>query len=226
MNIPEYKLVVDVTNQSSSYGNSRVYRFKLKDDTTMLRIKQTPFPECCGVALLSNYSCDPELGVEGFNKCLSMLLHDLTLNDRFSKVLIFNNADNRLTRLFMSHPKAIVGETFRNRRTDNMLISVEYSLELPEELKSHNFASLDSEDPRQGVYWSSDEDLESPLDSVSVEEVEEFERLATEHAEQHQNTIVSRGDQIGQIKSTSRFNYKAYSSDELYQVLEDIYNGK
>jgi hypothetical protein len=150
MNIPEYKMDVTVTNKSSNYGNSRVYRFIDSESLTYFRLTQTPFPECCGVAIFSNYSCEPEMTVEEFNKCLSMIFQDMMLNDRFSKVLVYTNVDNRLTRLFCEYPGAVIGEKFRNRRSGNMLTSVEFDIYLPEELKSTQFRD-DSNSSLRGI---------------------------------------------------------------------------
>lgn len=126
-----FEMKVSFIDRSKSYGDSRLYLFSHPDHGNVFRVTQCPFPECCGVAILKNFSVSQELKVEEFNECMGQLVQDLQKNDLFSKIVLFTNTMHYITKLFGNYPGMFISEKFVNRRTCNELVGMELSL-IPE----------------------------------------------------------------------------------------------
>ena len=121
------KLDIKVTDRNRSYGDSRVYRYLINGESA-LRFDQIPYPECCGIAIIKNFSANSDISKVDFIDAINKFIVDMQENDAFSKVLFYTNAGSNGDRLFSQIPNVIILDSFRNKRSGNILIGFEIDL--------------------------------------------------------------------------------------------------
>jgi hypothetical protein len=125
----EVKMECEVLNRSRAYGDSRKFYYKIGNEPVMA-VEQIPFPNCCGVAILHNFSVDLNSTQEMMNDFLDYTVSELKANDQFSKILIYTAENNgRKMKLVENYPNAEIGEKFVNFRTKNLLTTIEINIE-------------------------------------------------------------------------------------------------
>lgn len=123
------KLDIQVTNKSSAYGDSRIYRYLINSES-VLRFDQIPYPECCGIAIIKNFSANSNISKSDFLDAMDKFILNIQENDRFSKILFYTNAESIGGQLFSQIPNVIILDSFKNNRSGNTLIGFE--IDLPE----------------------------------------------------------------------------------------------
>lgn len=121
------KLDIQVTDRNRSYGDSRVYRYLINGESA-LRFDQIPYPECCGIAIIKNFSANSDISKVDFIDAINKFIVDMQENDAFSKVLFYTNAGSNGDRLFSQIPDIVVLDPFKNRRSGNTLVGFEIDL--------------------------------------------------------------------------------------------------
>lgn len=170
------ELDIKVTNRSNAYGNDRTYRYLINGESVM-RFDQIPFPECCGIAIIKNFSANGDLSKADFLDAMGKFIADIKSNDRFSKVLFYTNIGSNGEKLFSQLPNSIILDPFKNRRSGNTLIGFE--IDLLEKSANVSWRSVDLGDD-EDVDEEYDEDEEESLDETM--EVFDEEARAQEHA--------------------------------------------
>lgn len=123
----ENKLDITITNKCSSYGNSRIYRYRVGDES-VLRFDQIPYPECCGITIIKNFSANSSMSKTDFLDAMDKFIKDQQDNDRFSKALFYTTADSTGAKLFSMINGITILDQFKNKRSGNMLIGFEIDL--------------------------------------------------------------------------------------------------
>lgn len=134
------ELDIQITDRSNAYGNSRIYRYRINGES-VLRFDQIPYPECCGIAIIKNFSANGDMSKADFLDTMDGFIKDMQKNDRFSKVLFYTNAGSNGDRLFSQIPDVIVLDPFKNRRSGNTLVGFE--IDLLEKSSREGWHSLD-----------------------------------------------------------------------------------
>lgn len=135
------KLDIQVTDRNRSYGDSRVYRYLINGESA-LRFDQIPYPECCGIAIIKNFSANSDISKVDFIDAINKFIVDMQENDAFSKVLFYTNAGSNGDRLFSQIPDVVVLDPFKNMRSGNTLVGFEIDL-LGKESTREGWRSLD-----------------------------------------------------------------------------------
>ena len=186
----KFKLEVEYTKKDSSYGHSRKYRIADDKNNTMLRLSQSPFPDCCGVAILHNLSSN-EMKTSDFIQCLDLIIEDLNKNDKFAKILHYNTIDSRVFKMMSRHPLALVCDAFRNRRSGNRICCIE----IPIETKSMNI--IDRIAP---PFWNTDDfdpdDLDEDIYNSWNRNEMSFEDAVAQHLERHPDYFEPQGEPV------------------------------
>ena len=123
----ENELDITITNRDVSYGNSRVYSYKVNGEY-VLRFDQIPYPECCGIAIIKNFSANGDMQKADFLDAMDQFLADIKKNDRFSKVLFYTNAGSNGDRMFSMINEITILDPFKNKRSGNILVGFEIDL--------------------------------------------------------------------------------------------------
>lgn len=121
------ELDITITDRNSSYGDSRIYRYKVNGES-VLRFDQIPYPECCGIAIIKNFSCNSDLSKADFTEAMTKFTEDLVANDRFSRVLFYTTRGSNGDRYFQQFDGITILDSFQNRRSGNMLVGFEIDL--------------------------------------------------------------------------------------------------
>ena len=123
----ENELDITITDRDGSYGNSRVYSYKVNGEY-VLRFDQIPYPECCGIAIIKNFSANGDMQKADFLDAMDQFLADIKKNDRFSKVLFYTNAGSNGDRMFSMINEITILDPFKNKRSGNTLVGFEIDL--------------------------------------------------------------------------------------------------
>ena len=110
----------------------------------MLRFEQIPYPECCGIAIIKNFSANGDMQKADFLDAMDQFLADIKKNDRFSKVLFYTNAGSNGDRMFSMINEITILDPFKNKRSGNTLIGFE--IDLLERSNDSNWRSSDQLD--------------------------------------------------------------------------------
>lgn len=137
------ELDITITDRNRSYGDSRVYRYKINGESA-LRFDQIPYPECCGIAIIKNFSANSDISKVDFIDAINKFIVDMQENDAFSKVLFYTNAGSNGDRLFSQIPNVIILDSFKNKRSGNTLVGFE--IDLLEKKSREGWHSLDLDD--------------------------------------------------------------------------------
>lgn len=121
------KLDIQVTDRNRSYGDSRIYRYKINGES-VLRFDQIPYPECCGIAIIKNFSANGDMQKADFLDAMDQFLADIKKNDRYSKVLFYTNAGSNGDRMFSMINGITILDPFKNKRSGNTLVGFEIDL--------------------------------------------------------------------------------------------------
>jgi len=121
------ELDITITDRNRSYGDSRVYRYKINGES-VLRFDQIPYPECCGIAIIKNFSANGDMQKADFLDAMDQFLADIKKNDRYSKVLFYTNAGSNGDKLFPMINGITILDPFRNKRSGNTLVGFEIDL--------------------------------------------------------------------------------------------------
>ena len=139
----ENELDITITDRDVSYGNSRVYSYKVNGEY-VLRFEQIPYPECCGIAIIKNFSANGDMQKADFLDAMDQFLADIKKNDRFSKVLFYTNAGSNGDRMFSMINEITILDPFKNKLSGNTLIGFE--IDLLERSNDSNWRSPDQLD--------------------------------------------------------------------------------
>jgi len=167
------ELDIEITNRSGAYGHSRTCRYII-DGETALRFEQIPFPECCGIAIVKNFSANGDMQKADFLDAMDQFLADIKKNDRYSKVLFYTNAGSNGDKLFSMINGITILDPFRNKRSGNTLVGFEIDL-----LEKYDTIVLDDEFDEEETDGEQDEDEEE--DGLS-EEIDEIRRIVEAQA--------------------------------------------
>lgn len=137
------ELDITITDRNRSYGDSRVYRYKINGES-VLRFDQIPYPECCGIAIIKNFSANGDMQKADFLDAIDQFLADIKKNDRYSKVLFYTNAGSNGDRMFSMINGITILDPFRNKRSGNTLVGFE--IDLLEKESREGWHSLDLDD--------------------------------------------------------------------------------
>lgn len=121
------ELDIQITDRNRSYGDSRIYRYKINGES-VLRFDQIPYPECCGIAIIKNFSANGDMQKADFLDAMDQFLADIKKNDRYSKVLFYTNAGSNGDKLFSMINGITILDPFRNKRSGNTLVGFEINL--------------------------------------------------------------------------------------------------
>ena len=170
------ELDITITDRNSSYGDSRIYRYKVNGES-VLRFDQIPYPECCGIAIIKNFACNSDLSKADFTEAMTKFTEDLVANDRFSRVLFYTTRGSNGDRYFQQFDGITILDSFQNRRSGNMLIGFEIDLlklqPEPEKILLP-YGDDDFDEPTEGDNAvASDLDLDEGFQAVS--------RMPSEH---------------------------------------------
>jgi hypothetical protein len=123
-----YQLRVEVVSKNSAYGDTRKFWYE-NNRGAVISMDQDPFPHCCGICILHNFSFDASITQEMFNDCLSEIIKVLRDNDHFGKILIYTSSETfRQEKLFQNYPNIVILDKFINPRTDHHLAGFEIDL--------------------------------------------------------------------------------------------------
>lgn len=162
------ELDITITDRNRSYGDSRVYRYKINGETA-ISFDQIPFPECCGIAIIKNFSANGDMSKADFLDAMDQFLADIKKNDRYSKVLFYTNSGSNGDRLFQLINGITILDPFRNKRSGNTLIGFE--IDLLEKSGESNWRNMEFGDEEF------EEALASEQDDDEDEEEDEFPNL-------------------------------------------------
>jgi len=165
------ELDIQITDRNRSYGDSRVYRYKINGES-ILRFDQIPYPECCGIAIIKNFSANGDMQKADFLDAMDQFLADIKKNDRYSKVLFYTNAGSNGDKLFSMINGITILDPFKNKRSGNTLVGFE--IDLLEKESREGWHSLDLDDEE-----SDEEETEGEHDEDEEEDDDPF-GLATE----------------------------------------------
>jgi len=172
------ELDIDITDRNRSYGDSRVYRYKINGETAM-RFDQIPFPECCGIAIIKNFSANGDMSKADFLNAMDQFLADIKKNDRYSKVLFYTNTGSTGDRLFQLINGITILDPFRNKRSGNTLIGFEIDL-----------LEKSTESGWQSMEFSDDETEDEEPNGEHDEDEEEDDALEIRYAVSEMRAIV------------------------------------
>lgn len=120
----EFELGIEVTNRSTSWGNSRQYCYK-NNIETLISLSEIPFPGCCGVCILKGISVDRGMAQKDFNTFMNALVDDLKDDDSFARILIYTTTNEASHGFLSNYPNTTILDTFKNPRTDRILTGFE-----------------------------------------------------------------------------------------------------
>jgi len=124
----EFELDTEVTKYSISDGNSRKFRYT-NNQGAIMSMEATPFPHCCGICILHNFSFDKDVTQEQFNKYIFSIVEVLKSDDSYGKILVYtSNYTGNHRKLFENYPSVSILDTFRNPRTGNILSGFEIDI--------------------------------------------------------------------------------------------------
>ena len=168
------ELDITITDRNSSYGDSRIYRYKVNGES-VLRFDQIPYPECCGIAIIKNFACNSYLSKADFTEAMTKFTEDLVANDRFSRVLFYTTRGSNGDRYFQQFDGITILDSFQNRRSGNMLVGFEIDLLKLQPTPKKRLIPYEDDDfdePTEGDdAVASDLDLEIRLADQSLEQV-------------------------------------------------------
>lgn len=201
------ELDIQITDRNRSYGDSRVYRYKINGES-VLRFDQIPYPECCGIAIIKNFSANGDMQKADFLDAMDQFLADIKKNDRYSKVLFYTNAGSNGDRMFSMINGITILDPFRNKRSGNTLVGFEINL-----LGEYETIILEDDFDEEETDGEHDEDEEE--DDLS-EEIDDIRRMVEAQAildgdpqpTSSQRSILGSGV-IEQISPQSRRTYFA-----------------
>jgi hypothetical protein len=193
------ELQIEIINRSGAYGHSRIYRYRIGGEVA-LRFEQIPFPECCGIAIIKNFSANSDLPKADFLDAMDQFLADIKKNDKYSKVLFYTNAGSNGDRMFSMIDGITILDPFKNRRSGNVLVGFEIDLL---EKSDNSWRSMDLGD---------DEDIDEEHDEDEEEEpseaVDEIRRMVDAQATLdglHQ-PVVSQRPEVVQVEEPALRN--------------------
>ena len=187
------ELDITITDRDSSYGDSRIYRYKVNGES-VLRFDQIPYPECCGIAIIKNFACNSDLSKADFTEAMTKFTEDLVANDRFSRVLFYTTRGSNGDRYFQQFDGITILDSFQNRRSGNMLIGFEIDL-----------LKLQPE-PEKILLPYEDDDFDEPTegDDAVASDLDIEIQLAGQRREQARQRFYAASEAIASSKSSVR----------------------
>jgi len=181
------ELDINITDRNRSYGDSRVYRYKINDETA-LRFDQIPFPECCGIAIIKNFSANSDMSRADFLDAMDQFIADMKKNDRYSKVLFYTKAGSTGDRLFQLINGITILDPFRNKRSGNTLIGFE--IDLLEKSTESGWQSMEFGDEAEDIIDDEEADDEHDEDEEEDDDPFGLELDAIRHADSGMQNII------------------------------------
>lgn len=172
------QLKVEITNKSNSYGHSRTYKYYIDGDCVFV-LNQVPYPNCCGIAIFRDLSTYRDIQKDDFISCIDEIILDLQKTDSFTKALIYTTSKSIEAGLFSSFPTITILDSFKNRRSGNMLVGFELDLTRPVD----KYVDV--------------EDNEEDIDTSLLDALESLE-------EQHNGDFITRMDEFSNITGINR----------------------
>jgi len=216
------ELDIEITNRSGAYGHSRTCRYII-DGETALRFEQIPFPECCGIAIVKNFSVNGDMQKADFLDAMDQFLADIKKNDRYSKVLFYTNAGSNGDKLFSMINGITILDPFRNKRSGNTLVGFEIDL-----LEKYDTIVLDDEFDEEETDGEHDEDEEEDNDPFGLISYDLPQQAQPEVARGERPTLQSFGTGRGiteQIKFVNPYHVD-YGIDPNEEARQAEYNAE
>ena len=168
------KLEVEVVKKDHNYGDSRNYRYYINRDC-VLSLNQIPYPNCCGITIIKDFSQSRGLSSERFNEIIDAIVKDLQKNDRYSKIILYTNKGSRESTLFSAYPEIVILDPFRNRRSSNILVGFEIILwkeaEVTEEYNDENEWYNDGDEESEDDFLERTREEEGTEDHDHIAEI-------------------------------------------------------
>jgi len=175
------ELDIEITNRSSAYGHSRTCRYII-DGESVLRFEQIPFPECCGIAIVKNFSANGDMQKADFLDAIDQFLADIKKNDRYSKILFYTNSGSNGDKMFSMINGITILDPFRNKRSGNTLVGFE--IDLLEKSTESGWRTIDlteNDDDFDEEETDGEHDEDEEEDDLS-EEIDEIRRIVEAQA--------------------------------------------
>jgi len=168
MNSNNFKLNVEYTNKSSAYGHSRTMKaYRVGDDrSSVFRVDQIPFPECCGITILKNIGVSDRISRIEFKEVIGLVIDHLMDEDQYSKIIIYTTDNSTLAKQLARFDGALMTGSFRNRRSGNILVGFEIDIN-PSDMNINE----DEHDDEFDLEELDEEDIDQ--DDLHEEEVEQ-----------------------------------------------------